>query len=707
MTKQSRTLRSVCPLDCPDACALQVTVEPAGSQGDALITRVGGHPEHPVTRGAICHKVQRFPQRVHSPERVLMPLRRRADRPKGLSRRPDFKDFEPISWDQAYAEIARRYRHLISEYGAESILPYSYYGNMGVLSSESMDRRFFHRLGASRLGRTICNAAAAEGYAATMGVPAGIDPEDTVHARLILVWGCNIVSTNMHQVMLANEARKRGARIVCIDVHRNRTARWADECHILRPGTDAALALGMMHVLFREGHVDRAFLQRHATGVEELEAEVRAWTPERTAAVTGLDESDIEHLALLYGTTSPSLLRIGNGLQHHDNGGMIIRTLACLPALTGQWGRRGGGALKGNGWYAAFDMTTLQRPDLLPDPAVREINMNQLGEALLTAEPPIRALFVYNSNPAQVTPEQAKVRRGLARDDLFTVVHDIMLTDTCGYADIVLPATTHFENLDLYKSYWHLYVQLSEPVLPPQGEARSNVRLFRELAAVLGFDEPCFRDTDEDLIRQALGSGSPRLEGITLESLRQLGWQRLNVSPTGLFPDTIPTPSGRIELYSRGLEAQGLPPLPAHTPLREPDTHPYWLITAPNHRFLNSTCSEDERLQRLEGEVPQLIVHPETAARNGLADGTPVRVFNERGSVMLTATVAADVLPDTVVTLGLWRDDPEIGLEAVNHLTPARSADMGGGATFFSTRVSLAAAESLPDVTNAQYSSSR
>ncbi|TGG91146.1 molybdopterin oxidoreductase family protein [Natronospirillum operosum] len=687
-----RQQRSVCPLDCPDACALQVTVdsEPsADGTSSPVITRVGGHPDHPVTRGAICHKVQRFPQRVHSPERVLTPLRRRSDRPKGLGQRPAFDDFEPISWAEACRDIGQRFRDIIRTHGAEAILPYSFYGNMGVLNSESMDRRFFNRLGASKLARTICNSAAAEGYAHTMGATAGVDPEDTPHARLIIIWGCNIVSTNMHQVMLANEARQQGARIVCIDVHHNRTARWADESHILRPGTDAALALGMMHILFRDGLTDDAFLREHALGVDALRAEVQQWTPEHTAAVTGLEVSAIEHLAHLYGTTSPSLLRIGNGLQHHDNGGMIIRTLSCLPALTGQWGRRGGGALKGNGWYAQFNAQALRRPDLHPSPEARTFNMNELGAALLAADPPVQALFVYNSNPVQVTPDQSRVRAGLQRDDLFTVVHDLFLTDTCGYADIVLPATSHFENLDLYKSYWHLYVQLSEPVLPPQGEARSNVQLFRDLAAEMGFTDPCFQDTEEDLVRQALDSPSPYLQGITLESLRTHGWQRLKVPDIGLYPQHIPTASGRIELYSQRLADLGLPPLPAHTPLQEPEGHPYWLITAPNHRFLNSTCAEDEKLQRLEGNTPTVIMHPDTAAREGIATGDRVGLFNERGSVELTAKVAAEVLPETLVTLGLWRDSPEQGLQAVNHLTPSRPADMGGGATFFSTRVSL------------------
>lgn len=679
----SETANSVCPLDCPDACALKVTRE------NGRITKVAGHPDHPVTRGAICHKVQRFPERTHDPARLLQPLRRKP----GQTGRVGREAFEPISWEAAYALMAQRFRRIIEAFGSQAILPYSYYGNMGVLSAESMDRRFFNRLGACHLDRTICNAAAVEGFRYTMGAPAGVDPEDTVHARLLLIWGCNIVSTNMHQVMLANEARrKNGARIVVIDVHRNRTARWGDEFYQVRPGSDAALALGMMHVLMRDNLVDHAFVAAHTHGYAELVQAAAEYTPQRTAELTGLEVAAIEHLAHLYGTTSPALIRIGNGLQHHDNGGMIIRTLTCLPALTGQWGRRGGGALKGNGWYAQFNRAALERPDLHPDPGGRRVNMNQLGDALLDEQNPIAALFVYNANPAVVTPDLNRVKAGLLRDDLFTVVHDLFFTDTCAYADLVIPATSHFENLDLYKSYWHLYLQLSQPVIPVQGECKSNVTLFRELAQTMGFAEPCFDDTEEDLIRQALDTDSPYLSGITLERLKTEPWVRLNVPNTGLYPEQIPTPSGKIEFVSRRMAAAGLPDVPMHVPLQESaesSPWPFAFITAPNHRFLNSTCANDAKLQKLEGVQPCVQIHPDDARVNDVGDGDRVVVWNQRGEVRLQARITADVLPGTLVTLGLWWEDEARGLMPVNTLTSARSADMGGGATFFSVRVAI------------------
>ncbi|WP_394170999.1 molybdopterin-dependent oxidoreductase [Saccharospirillum alexandrii] len=675
--------RSVCPLDCPDACALRVTVE------DGRVTRVAGHPDHPVTQGAICHKVQRFPERTHAPERLLYPMRR--VRPKGLAvQRATPDDFERISWEEALAEIAQRFKSIIAGHGAEAILPYSFYGNMGVLSAESMDRRFFNRLGACHLDRTICNSAATAGSAYTLGAPTGVDPEDSVRAKLILVWGCNIVSTNMHQLMLANEARKRGATLVVIDVHRNRTARWGDRFYQVKPGSDAALALGMMHVLIRDDLVDHAFIEQYALGYRELVDHVQNYNPEAVAHLTGLTPKQVEELAHLYGSADPALIRLGNGLQHHDNGGMIMRTITCLPALTGQWGKRGGGLIKGNGWYAQFNTTALQRPDLHPNPHGRRVNMNQLADALLDDARPIQALFVYNSNPAQVAPDQTRLRQGLLRPELFIVVHELFLSDTCAYADIVLPATSHFENLDLYKSYWHLYVQLNEPVLPIQGECRSNPELFRNLAAEMGFEDDCFKDTDEALIEQALNSNSPYLEGIDLPRLRRDGWAKLKVPEGGLFPHRIPTPSGKFEFYSATMAARGLPPLPEHTPLDEQEgRYPLAFITPPNHRFLNSTCSNDERMQRLEGERPTVQLHPQDAQAEGIVSGDPVVVFNNRGSCELVAEVTEDVLPGTAVSLGLWWDDPQQGLRSVNHLTDTRISDMGGGATFFSVRVGV------------------
>lgn len=398
------TTRSVCPFDCPDTCGLSITFE------EGIITKITGDTEHPITRGALCNKVRQLNDRVYHPERLLFPMRRSG--PKGELA------FERISWETAYAEIISRMSNIIDEHGAEAILPYSFYGNMGVLNSESMDRRFFHRLGASQLDRAICNAAGAKGYSYTMGGSIGIDPEDTVHTKLFIIWGCNLVSTNMHQTMLATEARKNGAQIIHIDVHRNRTSAFADRFIHVRPGTDAALALGMMHVIIRDGLADRSFLKQHTIGYEELSQQAAHYTPEHVEAITGVPAAEVEELGRLYGTTSPSFIRIGNGLQHHDNGGMVVRTISCLPALTGQWSLRGGGAMKGNSWYSRLNAEKLERPDLMPDPNVRTVNMNQLGDALLNLESPVKLLFVYNSNPAVVAPDQNRVRAGLLREDL-------------------------------------------------------------------------------------------------------------------------------------------------------------------------------------------------------------------------------------------------------------------------------------------------
>lgn len=673
-----KRVRSVCPLDCPDTCSLLVDVE------DGKIKRVTGHPDHPVTQGAICHKVRRFPERIYHKDRLLYPLRRIGS--KGTLQ------FERISWSEAYGEMKHQFQSTIETHGAESILPYSFYGNMGVLNAEGMDRRFFHRLGASRLERTICNSAGAAGFTYTMGANAGTDPEDTIYSKLILIWGCNIVSTNMHQMLLANEARKRGAKIVVIDVHNNRSAKWADWFIQIHPGTDAALALGIMHILIRDHLVQEDFLKQYTVGCDELKLHAAEYTPEKVSAITGVSLEDLHSLAHLYGTTTPSFIRIGNGLQHHDNGGMIVRSIACLPALTGQWGIRGGGAVKGNSYYATMNTQGIQRPDLLPKPLPRSINMNRLGDILLETVKPVKALFVYNSNPAQVAPDQNKVRQGLMREDLFTVVHDLFLTDTCKYADLVLPATSHFENLDLYKSYWHLYLQLHDPVIPPLGECKSNFTLFKELAKVMGFTDPCFNDTEEEMIETALqNKNNPYLRGISLHSLREKGWVKLG-GPSEREPSEVgsPTPTGKkIALYSERMKRAGLSPLPTHVDLYEAPSYPLYFTTPPNHHFLNSTGANVTALMAAERR-PILQIHPVDALERRVEHGQLVKIFNDRGSIVLQADITPDVQPGLVISQGLWWDDDVLGYQSVNVLTSQRIADMGGGATFFSTRVEVA-----------------
>ena len=685
--QENGVFRSVCPLDCPDACALHVTKK------DGKIIKVSGNPEHPITKGAICHKVRHMTDRIYHPERVLHPLKRIGPKGKG--------EFRRISWEEAIEEIVKRYQNIIQEHGPEAILPYSYYGNMGFVNADGMDRRFFHRLGSSQLDQTICSIAGNVGYGYTMGVTGGISPEETIKSKLIVIWGGNLVSTNMHQVVLAEQARKNGAKIIVIDVHKNQTGKWADWFIGIRPGTDAALALGMMHLLFAEQMVNEAFLEDYTYGWKELREHVKAYPPERVSRITGVPKEDIIKLARMYGETSPSFIRIGNGLQHHENGGMNVRTIACLPALTGQWALEGGGAVKSNGWYAQVNFSALQKPELRSNKQARTINMNQIADALLDLDPPIHALFVYNSNPAVVAPNTTKVQQGLMREDLFTVVHDLFITDTAKYADIVLPATSSFENTDLYKSYWHHYMQLQEPIIPAQGESISNFQLFKTLAKAFGFDEDAFDDTEEDLIEQALDFPSnPYLQGVTLQALKEKGWVKLNMEAGKPFLKKLPTTSGKIEFYSETMENQGLPPLPTYIPLAEgfdtesdagkDDRYPLMFVSPPNHQFLNSTFANVKKHQSLEKQ-PLLQIHRVDAAKRGIVDSDLVRIFNDRGYCVLRAKVCEDMLPGTLISQGLWWGGER--QNRVNHLTSTRVADMGGGATFFSTTVQVEKAD--------------
>ncbi|MDQ1000771.1 anaerobic selenocysteine-containing dehydrogenase [Neobacillus niacini] len=674
MEKQG-VFKSVCPLDCPDQCGLLL------HKVDGRVVKVEGDPDHPVTKGNICNKVRNMAERIYDENRLKYPMKRIGAKGEGK--------FERISWDEAIATITSKWKTLIEKEGPESILPYSFYGNMGLLNAEGMDRRFFHRIGASQLDRSICSSAGSVGYRYTMGGSYGIDPEDTIHSKLIIFWGINAASTNMHQVALAQKARKNnGAKIVVIDVHKNQTGRLADWFIPILPGTDSALALGIMHILFAENMVDSSFLHQYTVGHDELREHVVQYDPIRVAEITGVPVEDIYKLARMYGNTSPSFIRIGNGPQHHDNGGMFVRTVSCLPALTGQWLIKGGGAIKGNSGYLSVNTTKLQLPRLLKNKQTRVINMNQLGEALLTVDPPVKSLYVYSSNPAVVAPEGNKVRKGLEREDLFVVVHDLFLTETAKYADIVLPATSSFENTDIYTSYWHHYIQIQQPVLEAYGESKSNVDVFRLLAKGMGFEESAFDDTEAEMIAQALNQpANPFLEAINYEKLVENQYVKANVKP--LFPGKLRTPSRKIELYSKRMKANGYPPLPTYIPLlKDGDgVHPFQFIPAPNHNFLNSTFSNNQKHVSLEKE-PRLHMNRQDAEAAGIEDGEQVRVWNQRGECLLKVSVGETVLPGVVVTQGLWADSEGIK-QLINTLTPDRIADMGGGATFFSGRVSV------------------
>ncbi len=665
LNQQNGVFHSVCPLDCPDQCGLLV------HKSNGKMVKIEGDPLHPVTQGHICNKVRNMTERIYDENRLQYPLKRIGKKGEGK--------FARISWEEAIETITSKWKNLIQTDGPESILPYSFYGNMGYLSAEGIDRRFFHRLGATQLDRTICSVAGGIGYSYTMGGSFGTDPEDTVHAKLIIFWGINAVCTNMHQIALAQKARKNGAKIIVIDVHKNQTARFADWFIPILPGTDSVLALGMMHILFAENRADEEFLQTYTVGAEELREHVKQYDPLTVSKITGVPVDDIFKLARMYGSTSPSFIRIGNGPQHHDNGGMCIRTLSCLPALTGQWLVKGGGAIKGNSGYLAVNERNLQRPDLLKNKDTRRVNMNQLGDALLSLDPPVKSLYIYSSNPAVVAPEGTKVRKGLAREDLFTVVHEMFVTETAKYADLILPASSSFENEDVYASYWHHYVQLQQPVIKKYGESKSNTEVFRLLAEAMGFTDPCLQEKDAEMISGALDM--PNLEGIDYETLCERQYVKAKTKP--LFSGKLPTPSGKIELYSRKMEEDGYPPLPTYIPLKEDGGFSFRFVPAPNQHFLNSTFSNNQKHQDLEKEV-RLHMNQEDAEELGIQDGEWVRVWNSRGECEVRAAVGYSVLRGVVVTQGLWDTK-----QFVNSLTPDRIADMGGGATFFSGRVNI------------------
>ena len=681
-----KVVRAACPHDCPDTCAMLVTVE------DGRAVRVAGDPDHPFTRGFLCTKVNNYHERTHSPDRVKTCLRRTG--PKGSGR------FKQISWTEALEEIAARFAALAaSPEGAETILPYSYCGTMGLVQSQSMDRRFFHRLGASQLERTICASAGSAGYDATIGAKLGTDPARFRDARLILLWGTNTLTANVHLWPEIVEAKKRGAHIISIDPRRTRTADQCDEHIAPLPGTDAALALGMMHVIFAEGLEDKDYLERFCTGADDLRRRAREYSTARVASICGLEEETVVRLARLYAQTKPAAIRINYGLQRHAGGGMAVRTLACLPAVTGAWRDAAGGILLSTSGTFPINTHKLERPDLMPRRTPRSLNMSQLGDLLTkTDDPPVRALYVYNSNPAAVAPDQSKVLEGLMREDLFTVVHEQFMTDTADYADILLPATTQLEHFDLHKAYGHLYLTINEPAVAPQHEAKCNTEVFRLLASRLGFEEDCFKDCDEEIARQAIAVDHPLFAGITLERLRERGWMRLNL-PEVFAPfaeGNFPTPTGKCELFSEKLEREGLPAVPEFIPPRESrqsapalaQKYPLALITPAAHAFLNSSFANLPKQLRQEMR-PFIEIHPADAAARGIADGESVQVFNERGSCELYASVTTRARAGVCISPSVWWNKLSPRKVNVNQLTSQELTDMGGGATFYDTLVEI------------------
>jgi anaerobic selenocysteine-containing dehydrogenase len=678
---------SVCPHDCPSACSLSVTVE------EGRIVDVVGDGRHPFTRGVICGKVHDYAERVYSPLRVLHPMRRVGEKGAG--------EFERITWDEAIEEIAHRLTRVSAQWGPEAILPFSYAGSLGRIQYYA-GHPFFHALGASQLDRTICVATAYGGWRATVGAVTGNDAEQMVDAECVILWGINAAYTHINLMTLVKQAKARGAHVVCIDPYRTRTAKQADEHLLIRSGTDGALALGLMHVLIAEDLLDHAYIARATAGFEALREHVRAYPPAVVAEITGLPVEAIVGLARRYGRTKAAFIRVGIGLSRHENGGMTCRAIACLPALTGAYAHPAGGALLGSSGAFGPGDAVLERQDLLPAPPPRTLNMIHLGRVLTDADlaPPVMALYVYSSNPAAVCPNAGLVLRGLARDDLFTVVHEQVKTDTADYADILLPATTSMEHVDLYRSFGHLHLQLAEPVIAPRGEAKSNWEVFGLLARAMGIRDRHYETPATDLIRAHLAASGPATAGITYERLRSERSVRISVPRPYLpFADGAPTPSGRVEFYSESLARQGLPALPTYVPLVEGPEHPTIGVRAPlrchvppNRFFLNSSFSQSALLRARQGG-PAVLLHPDDAAARGIVPGDLVALANDRGRALFTAVLTDDTPAGQVVVEGIWWHKHMPGGRGVNVLTSDEVADLGGGPAFHSTMVEVACAD--------------
>jgi anaerobic selenocysteine-containing dehydrogenase len=668
----------VCALDCPDACGLLINVDEEGRG-----SKLRGNPDHPVTRGFLCGKVARYLDREYSPERLLYPLRRTGRKGEGR--------FERISWDEALATVAARLRSVAAEHGPEAVLPYSYAGTMGLLNGSGMDRRFFHRLGASRLDRTICSSAGGAALNEVLGARYGTEPEQFRHSKLILAWGANILGTNVHLWPFIVEARRNGARLYVIDPVINRTGRAADRHFGIYPGSDQALALGMAHVIFRDRLEDRSYLDEYATGVEALRKLAEEYPPERVAALTGIPAEDVVTLAREYATTRPAAIRVNYGVQRNERGGAAVKAIAALPAITGSWREVGGGLQLSTSQAHQLNRAGLEMPELQKRSALgreaRLVNMSELGKVLTGLDsPPVKAMVVYNSNPAAIAPNQSLVVEGLRREDLFTVVLEQFQTDTADYADVVLPVTTFLEHTDLYTAYGHYYLQLARPALPAPGEAKSNVEIFRLLAQRIGFEDACFAESEDDMVRALLGSGHPYLEGITLERLEREHFVRLNLGEPFLpfAAGGFGTASGRCDL---GAVTDYTPPIESRMgAAEERERYPLELVSSKNDNSMNSTFGWRGDT---DAETSVLELHVEDAGARGIGTGDRVRVFNGRGSVFLKAAVNGGVRAGVVRAPSVrWSKRSEQGL-GINVLTSDRLTDMGGGPVFYSCLVQV------------------
>src|SRR6266704_2335004 len=658
----NQIIRAVCPHDCPDTCAMLVELDASGRA-----VRVEGDPENPYTHGGLCVKVAHYEKRTYHKDRLLYPMKRAGRKGKGK--------FERISWDEALETITARLK-AITEQNPQSILPYSYAGTMGLLQGGSMDRRFFHRLGASLLDRTICSTAGMFGMRYTVGASVGTNPETVDQTKYILIWGSNIITSNIHLWRYMLKARSRGAKIVTIDPLRTRTGDQSDEHIPIMPGTDGALALGMMHVIIRDGLQDQDYIDRYTIGFDALKRRVEEYPPSRVSEITGVSETTIERFTREYATHSPGFIRVNYGLQRHAGGGMAVRNIFCLPALIGSWRYPGGGAVLSTSGFFKYNYAALERPDLIQG-RPRTINMSRLGEALTNANPPVRAIVVYNTNPGAIAPNQQRVLEGFKRDDLFTVVLEHFQTDSADYADVLLPATTQLEHLDIHRAYGHTYAMLNTPAIRPLGESKPNTEIFRLLAKHMGFDDRCFQDSDEDLVRQALTGVS----GVTLDELRRKGWVSLRIGDAPFAEGNFPTPSGKCEFYSERLK--DLDPLPTYIPPREDrlsnpalaQEFPLVLISPPAHHFLNSTFVNLFQEKELG---PTLEIHATDAAARHIADGSSVQIFNNRGSFLARAVVTDRTRSGVVCAPSIWWNKLVPGGRNANSTTSEEVTDLGG-----------------------------
>jgi anaerobic selenocysteine-containing dehydrogenase len=691
-------VRAACPHDCPDTCALLVTVS------DGVATEVRGDPQHPTTAGVLCTKVSRYTERTYHKERLLYPMKRTGAKGEGK--------FERISWDEAIDTIALRLQEIAAR-DPRAILPYSYAGTMGLVQGESMSMRFFNRLGASQLERTICSSAGSAGYRYTIGERVGSDIEHAQNAKLIILWGGNPIASNLHFWMRVQEAKRNGAKIIAIDPYRSLSA---EKCHqhiALLPGTDAALALGMMHVLIRDNLLDADYIAQYTLGFEQLQQRVLAWPPQRVAEVCGISAAEVEQLARDYGSTAQrgeiTLIRANYGLQRVRGGGMAARNVACLPALVGAWRHAGGGIQMSTSDSFPKNGRFLQRPDFLQQHAAapRTINMSTIGDDLLRPTSPdfgpaVEAVLVYNANPIAVAPESAKVAQGFARDDLFTVVLEHFQTDTADYADILLPATTQLEHVDVHATYGHVYMMANNAAIVPLGEAKPNTEIFRLLAARMGYDDDCFKESDDAIAAKAFDRSHPRAADYDWQRLKETGWQRLALPAAPFAAGGFATPSGKCEFYSARMLADGLDPLPAYTPPYESvgsnaalaAKYPLAMISPPARNFLNSSFVNVQSLRDTEGE-PHLDMHPDDAAARAIVNGSVVRIFNDRGSMLAKARVTPKARPGLVVGLSIWWKKFSADGKNVNEVTSQRLTDMGRAPTFYDVLVQVEACDAV------------